>query len=339
MTPAIFGMNGLTLTADERAFFRDSDPAGYIVFGRNVENRTQLRALTDSIRELHGRSEVLILIDQEGGRVARMQPPVWPSYPPGAAFGTLYDTAPASALEAARANAEALALDLYEVGITADCLPLLDVSQKETTAAIGDRAFGNDPMRVAALGRAVLDGLRRGGVEGVIKHIPGHGRAVVDSHMQLPHVDADTAALESDIAPFRTLRDAPMAMTAHIVYRAWDDVRPATQSPIVIENIIRKEIGFDGLLMSDDLDMQALQGDVPSRALKAIQAGCDIALNCWGRMDEMQGIVNMLPDMTDIAQARLGRALLRVAQPQPIARQAELIAKRDALLALAGRAV
>ncbi len=335
MKPVIFGLSGLVMTAEERAFFADADPAGYIVFGRNIETREQLRALTDSIRELHGRDDVLILIDQEGGRVARMGPPHWPAYPAGAKFDALYDVAPASAIEAMRANAEAIALDLHEVGINVDCLPLLDVSQAETTPAIGDRALGNDPMRVAALGRATLDGLRRGGVEGVVKHMPGHGRAVVDSHMELPHVDADAEALEIDIAPFRTLSDAPMAMTAHIVYRVWDDARPATQSPTVIDEIIRGQIGFDGLLMSDDLDMKALQGDVPTRALKSVEAGCDIALNCWGRMDEMQGIAELLPDIGHAAKVRLDKALQYIQPGAAIERRAACLAKRDELLALA----
>ena len=335
MKPVIFGTSGLELTAEERAFFGEANPAGYILFGRNIDNRKQLRALTDSIREMHGRDDVLILIDQEGGRVSRMQPPHWLSFPPGAKFDALYDVAPASAIEAARANAEALALDLHEVGINVDCLPLLDVRTEDTTPAIGDRALGHEPMRVAALGRAILDGLRRGGVEGVVKHMPGHGRAVVDSHMELPHVDVGADQLESDIAPFAALKDAPMAMTAHIIYRAWDDTRPATNSPIVIDDIIRGKIGFDGLLMSDDLDMKALKGDVPTRALNCIQAGCDVALNCWGRMDEMQEMVRILPDMTDAATARLDRALDKVAQDAALERQAELLAKRDELLALA----
>lgn len=334
MKPVIFGTSGLELTADERAFFADAVPAGYILFGRNIENRAQLRALTDSIRELHGRDDVLILIDQEGGRVSRMQPPEWLSFPAGAKFDALYDVAPASAIEAARANAEALALDLNEVGINVDCLPLLDVRTEDTTPAIGDRALGHEPMRVAALGRAILDGLRRGGVEGVIKHMPGHGRAIVDSHMELPHVDVGADALEIDIAPFAALKDAPMAMTAHIVYLAWDDARPATNSPFVIEEIIRGKIGFNGLLMSDDLDMKALKGDVPTRALNCVQAGCDIALNCWGRMDEMREMAKTLPDITDAAKARLDRALGKVAQDAALERQQALIAKRDELLAL-----
>jgi len=336
MTPAIFGMSGLALTADERAFFRDSDPAGYIVFGRNIESREQLRALTDSLRDLHGRDDLFICIDQEGGRVARMKPPVWNAYPAGEAFDRLYDVAPASAIEAARANAHALALDLAEAGVTVDCTPLLDVRQPGAHDVIGDRALGQEPLRVAALGRAVLDGMARAGVVGVVKHIPGHGRTMCDSHKQLPTVTAGESELEADIAPFRTLAHAPAAMTAHIVYTAWDSENPATQSPFVIGEIIRKRIGFDGLLLSDDLDMEALSGTIPERAERAVAAGCDIALNCWGRMDDMTGIAARLPAMTDKAAERLRRAMASVAGKVVEEDQAVLIARRDNLLAYTG---
>lgn len=334
MTPAIFGLSGPVLTADERAFFAEAKPAGYILFKRNCVDRAQLRALTDSLRTLEGRDDVAILIDQEGGRVARMQPPEWPAFPAGAAFDALYDIAPISALEAARSNAQALGLMLAEVGITVDCLPLLDVRVPETHPAIGDRALGSDPMRVASLGRAVIDGLRSGGVVGVVKHMPGQGRAQVDSHYDLPVVDADDATLEADLQPFRQLNTAPMGMTGHIMFPAWDKERCSTLSPFIVGNIIRERIGFDGLLMSDDLDMQALKGDVPSRAAGAVAAGCDIALNCWGRMDEMVGIANILPPMTDAGRDRLARAMATIAPVEDFAALAELIAKRDELLAL-----
>lgn len=334
MTPAIFGMSGLTLTADERAFFRESNPAGYIIFGRNVDSRTQLRALTDSLRDLHGRDDVFICIDQEGGRVARMKPPVWPAYPTGEVFDRLYDVAPASAIEAARANAQALGLDLAEVGITVDCTPLLDVRQPGAHDVIGDRALGQEPMRVAALGRAVLDGLAHAGVVGIVKHIPGHGRTMCDSHKDLPTVTADVSELEADIAPFRTLASAPVAMTAHIVYTAWDSENPATQSPFVINEIIRNRIGFDGLLLSDDLDMEALSGTIPERAERAVAAGCDIALNCWGRMDDMVGIADRLPAITEPATRRLADAMASIDGRVRDADQAVLLAKRDSLLAL-----
>ena len=336
MKPVIFGLSGERVTPDERAFFRECDPAGYIFFKRNIVDRTQLRALTDDLRALSGRDDLAILIDQEGGRVARMQPPTWPTFPPGGAFDALYDVAPMTAIEAARVNAEALGLMLSEVGITVDCLPLLDVRVPETHPAIGDRALGSDPMRVAALGRATIEGLRAGGVVGVVKHMPGQGRAMVDSHLELPSVSASDADLEQDLAPFAALKDAPMGMTGHIVFPAWDKDRCATMSPTIITEIIRGKIGFTGLLMSDDLDMKALKGDVPQRAADCVAAGCDVALNCWGRFDEMVAIANLLPEITSGARARLDAAMATCMPVYRPDRIAELMAKRDALLALAG---
>ncbi len=335
MLPAIFGLSGPVLSADERAFFRDCDPAGYILFGRNCESREQLRALTEDLRSLRGRDRLLISIDQEGGRVARMKPPEWLAFPPGEAFDRLYDLAPASAIEAARVNAHALGLELAEAGITVDCHPLLDVRQPGANDVIGDRALGSEPLRVAALGRAILDGLGQAGVAGIVKHMPGHGRAMADSHKALPRVTASAEELETDLAPFIALANAPAAMTAHIVYTAWDAANPATQSPFVIDEIIRGRIGFDGLLMSDDLDMEALTGSIPERAARAIAAGCDLALNCWARMDDMVGIAKVLPAITTQGAARLERMLAGTAvNPGDRARQAELVGKRDALLAL-----
>lgn len=337
MKPVIFGLAGTELSADECTFFSDAEPAGYILFKRNIVDRAQLRALTDALRNLSGRDDVPILIDQEGGRVARMQPPVWPSFPAGGAFDALYDISAMTAIEAARVNAEALALTLSEVGVNVNCAPLLDVRVPETHAAIGDRALGSDPMRVAALGRAVIDGLRAGGIVGVVKHMPGQGRAIVDSHHELPRVTASKSDLQQDFEPFRTLHNAPMGMTGHVVFDAYDSARPATMSSIVIDQVIRGEIGFDNLLMSDDLDMNALDGDIASRALACIEAGCDLALNCWGRMDEMIQIANSLPDITPRALARLETAMAEVAPVDFSAdRLAELLEKRDALLAIAG---
>lgn len=335
MKPVIFGLSGLTLTDDEKRLFRDVEPAGYILFKRNIEDRAQVRALTDSLRTLHGRDDVPVLIDQEGGRVARMRPPVWPDFPAGGAFDALYDLAPMTAIEAARCNAEAIGLSLNEVGINVDCLPVLDVRVPETHSAIGDRALGSDPMRVAALGRAILDGLAKGGVIGVVKHMPGQGRASVDTHHDLPHVTASAAELEQDLAPFRALKNAAMGMTGHVVYDVWDDQHSATMSPYVLNDIIRQNIGFDGLLMSDDLDMNALQGDVATRALRCVEAGCDIALNCWGRLDEMRAIADMLPEITQAARARLDRAMALPVSAFDADRLAYLLDKRDQLLALA----
>lgn len=334
MTPAIFGLSGTVLSADERDFFRDADPAGYILFGRNVESRAQLRALTDDLRAIHGRDQLLVSIDQEGGRVARMKPPEWFAFPPGEAFARLWQVAPASAIEAARANAEALGLDLAEVGITVDYTPLLDVRQPSAHDVIGDRALGTEPMQVAALGRAILDGLARAGVAGCVKHMPGHGRAGADSHKELPTVDATEAELEIDIQPFRTLASAPIGMSAHVRFTAWDAENPATLSPFVIGEIIRKRIGFSGLLLTDDIDMEALTGSVPERAQRAIAAGCDIVLNCWARMDDMQGIAARLPAMPPAVRDRLDAALSGPAAA-PDGHQTDLIARRDSLLDLA----
>lgn len=335
MTPAIFGIAGAELTADERAFFKEADPAGYIMFARNCVDPEQLRRLTDDLRSIHGREQLLISIDQEGGRVARLKPPHWASYPAGEKFDRLYQLAPASAIEAARVNAHAMALELSAMGITADFQAPLDVRRPETDQAIGDRALGSDPMQVAALGRAVLDGLARGGVAGCLKHMPGHGRATCDSHHELPVVTASDDELEADIAPFCTLNHAPIGMTAHIRYTAWDGELPATFSPKVIGEIIRGRIGFRGLLLSDDIDMEALDGSVPERAARAHAAGCDIVLNCWAKMGDMAAIAEILPAMDSVASSRLEKALAGTELRNDYGEVGELLAKRDALLDLA----
>ena len=336
MTPAIFGMAGAELTADERAFFADADPAGYILFGRNCIHPAQLRALTNSLRELHGRDRLFICIDQEGGRVARLRAPNWTDYPSGEAFDRLYRTAPASAIEAARANAEALGRELAAMGITVDCHPPLDVRQPGAHDVIGDRALGSDPLQVAALGRAILDGLARAGVAGCIKHMPGHGRSNTDTHKEMPTVTASEEELEIDLAPFRALHDAPIGMTGHLLFTVWDKENPATLSPFVINQVIRKKIGFDGLLLTDDIDMQALSGTIPERSERALAAGCDLVLNCWAKMDEMIGIAKVAPAMRDVSRDRLARAMDACMFDCDGADRAELLAKRDALLALAG---
>ena len=338
MTPAVFGVAGLSLTASEKDFFRDSDPAGYIIFGRNIESKAQLRALTDELRAIHGRDDLAILIDQEGGRVARMQEPIWPRFPAGEVFDKIYDIAPATAIEAARLNAQAIAVSMREVGITVDCLPLLDVRQPDADNVIGDRALGSEPMRVAALGRAILDGLQRGGVVGVVKHLPGHGRTSVDTHKALPTVTASDEELELDLAPFKTLNKAVMGMTGHLLFTAWDPETPSTLSKTVVQDIIRDRIGFDGLLFTDDLDMEALSGTVPERAERAQAAGCDIALNCWARMDDMTGIADRLTPMSDKVQARLDLAMATIAETKNAGdadEMAALVARRDELIAAA----
>jgi beta-N-acetylhexosaminidase len=335
MTPLFLGLAGPSLSEAERRFFASVDPAGYILFKRNCVDRAQLRALTDALRALAGRDDVPILIDQEGGRVARMAPPEWPAFPKAAAFDALYDVAPASAIEAARANAQAIAVMLAEVGLNVDCLPLLDVRDPLGHDIIGDRAFGAEPMRVAALGRATIEGLRAGGVVGVVKHIPGHGRAHADSHVELPVVEADAAALERDLEPFIRLKDAPMAMTAHVVYPAWDAERCASLSPVVIGGIIRERIGFNGLLMSDDLGMSALVGTFGERAAGVLAAGCDIALHCSGDMAEMEAVAGAVGAIGAAARERLDRAMASVAGVGDAPAFAALVEKRDALLAYA----
>ncbi len=335
MKPVIFGLAGVVLSEEERAFFAAVEPAGYILFRRNVGSRAQVRALTDSLRALAGHDDLAILIDQEGGPVARMRPPEWPEFPAGPVFDRLYEVAPMSAIQAARANAQALGLMLSEVGVTVNCAPLLDVAQPDTTPAIATRAYGSEPMRVVALGRAILEGLAAGGVVGVVKHMPGHGRARVDSHHLLPRVTASEAELEVDLEPFRTLNQAPMGMTSHIAFDCWDTERPVTMSPRVIEDVIRGRIGFDGLLMTDDIDMKALSGSAADKAAGAIAAGCDVVLDCWARMDEMRAIAERLSDIAPRSAERLARAM--ASRAQATGNFADLIARRDALLAVGTR--
>lgn len=339
MTPAIFGIAGPALTADERAFFSEADPAGYILFARNCVSREQMRALTDSLRALHGRDRLLVSIDQEGGRVARMQPPEWPAFPAGRAFDARYEVAPATAIEAMFWNARALGAMLAEVGVNVDFHAPFDLRRADTVDAIGDRALGGEPKQVAALGRALLDGLAEAGVAGCLKHMPGHGRATVDSHHAMPVVEASADALEADLRPFRSLASrASIGMTAHLLYPAWDAHHPATLSPTIIGDVIRRSIGFDGLLLTDDLDMNALGGPVPERARRALEAGCDLALNCWAKMDDMTGIVEQCGSMPADAAARLDRALDELDEPV-WSDMGEAIARRDELLATADAAV
>ena len=335
MQAAIYGIEALELSADERDFFVDAEPAGFILFRRNCETPEQVLRLTDSLRDLTGRPDLAVLIDQEGGRVARMRPPEWPAFPAAERFALLFDVAPSSAIEAARSNARAIALTLRSCGINVNALPLLDVRQEGASDIIGDRALGSSPLQVAALGRAVLDGMASAGVVGIIKHIPGHGRALVDSHKELPVVTAGLDELETDLEPFERLASAPMGMTAHVIYEAWDPERPASLSPIVINEIIRGRIGFDGWLMSDDLGMEALRGDFGTRAAGVVAAGCDVALHCSGNMEEMISVAGAVPPMTPEGEARLARAMATTMIDDDGPDLAEVLAKRDALLALA----
>lgn len=301
---AIYGCAGPSLTAEEKRFFRDADPWAFIVFARNIDTPDQLRALAQEMRETVGR-EAPILIDQEGGRVARLKPPHWRAAPPMARFGEAYALAPEKALELARRNAQLLAVELRSVGVTVNCMPVLDVPQPGAHDIIGDRALSTDPAIIAALGRSVIEGTLAGGVAPIIKHIPGHGRALADSHLELPTVDASAEDLAAiDFSPFRALADAPMAMTAHVVYSALDAERPATTSPTVVAEIIRGAIGFDGLLMTDDLSMKALDGAMEDRSRSSLAAGCDMLLHCNGDIAEMRAIASVAPALSGRAAER-----------------------------------
>jgi beta-N-acetylhexosaminidase len=329
----IAGCSGPTLTARESAFFRDAAPWGFILFRRNVEDPAQVRALCDALRETVGRADAPILIDQEGGRVQRLGPPHWPKYPPGSAYGRIPD--PVARRELTRLGARLIAHDLRAVGIDVDCVPVLDVPVAGAHDVIGDRAYGRDPQSVAILGRAAAEGLLAGSVLPVIKHIPGHGRAFADSHLQLPVVETPRAELEAhDFAPFRALADMPLAMTAHVVYTALDPERPATTSPVVIGEVIRAGIGYDGLVMSDDLSMKALQGSFRERAEASFAAGCDMALHCNGDMDEMAAVAEGAPALDGEAFRRAEAALGRIRHaPEPLD-PVDARARLDAALAL-----
>jgi beta-N-acetylhexosaminidase len=316
----IVGCSGPVLTPEEEAFFRAAEPWGFILFRRNVETPEQVRALTAALRDTVGRADAPILIDQEGGRVQRMGPPHWPAYPPGRTYGRLAGNDPLYQREIARLGARLMANDLRAVGIDVDCLPVLDVPVPGAHDVIGDRAYAHVPETVAMLGRAAAEGLIAGGVLPVIKHIPGHGRAGADSHHDLPVVHASREELErQDFVPFRHLADMPLAMTAHVVYTALDPDRPATTSPAVMTEVIRGHMGYDGLVMSDDLSMNALAGTLKERARAAFAAGCDMALHCNGRLDEMDAVASETPELAGEAKRRAAAALARIRhEPEPL---------------------
>jgi beta-N-acetylhexosaminidase len=335
---AIFGCAGLRLSEEERAFFRKANPYGFILFARNVETPDQVRALVRELRDAVGRADAPLLIDQEGGRVQRLKPPQWRGAPAGRRFGELMAHDPQAAEEGAQANARLIAAELDDLGIDVDCLPLLDVPVPGAHDIIGDRAFGETPDVVAQLGRAVCKGLRAGGVLPIVKHVPGHGRARSDSHLELPVVDASLDELRAtDFAPFKALaKEACWAMTAHVVYTAIDPDAPATLSAKVVREIIRGEIGFDGPLISDDLSMKALSGDFAERTRLALAAGCDLVLHCNGDMAEMTAVAAACAPLSQRAVFRLTRATAaaerqREADPSKIDRTA-LLARLDALL-------
>lgn len=332
----ITGVSGAVLTEDERAFLRDRQPWGFILFKRNIETPAQITQLVQDLRKEVGRPDAPVLIDQEGGRVQRLSPPHWPVYPPGAVFGALYEVDRDAGLEAARLTARLIAADLDELGITVDCLPLADVPVPGADAVIGNRAYGTSPDKVAAIARAVTTGLTEGGVLPVLKHIPGHGRATADSHIGLPTVDVPAAELaRTDFAAFAPLADLPMAMTAHVVFSALDAAQPATTSATIISQVIRGTIGFQGLLMSDDVSMNALQGSIAERTRASFAAGCDVVLHCNGKLDEMAEVASEAPMLAGEALARADRALASRKQPQPFDRAAARL-ELDKLIGRAG---
>lgn len=328
----ITGLAGLKLLAEERAFLKEAAPWGLILFARNVETPAQVRALVADARDALGWNAP-VLIDQEGGRVQRLRPPHWPDYPPGEAFGALYKANPEAGLSAARLNSRLIASDLHALGIDVDCLPVADLRLPEGHGIIGNRAYGETPDEVSALARAAAEGLLEGGVLPVVKHIPGHGRAPVDSHERLPEVKARREELErTDFAAFRPLNDLPLAMTAHVVYAAIDPSAPCTTSKVVMDEIVRGFIGFSGLVMSDDLSMGALSGTVATRAVASLAAGCDMLLHCNGKMAEMTPIAAEAPALAGRAGERAAEALLARRPPAPF----DIEAGRRDLAALAG---
>ncbi|WOH69529.1 beta-N-acetylhexosaminidase [Bradyrhizobium sp. BWA-3-5] len=319
----ITGVSGLELTAAEREFLRGELPWGLILFKRNVETPDQVSALVEEFRSLVGGADAPVLIDQEGGRVARLTPPHWPVYPPGATFGALYDLDKALGLRAAWLSSRLIAADLIDLGISVDCLPLADVPVAGADAVIGNRAYGTEPAKVAAIARAVTGGLEQGGVLPVLKHIPGHGRATADSHFRLPTVDTPGEELErTDFAAFQPLSNLPMAMTAHVVFSAIDPVQPATTSATIIRQVIRGVIGFQGLLMSDDVSMNALAGSIAERTRAIVHAGCDMVLHCNGKLDEMRDVARETPELAGEPLERARRALASRKPPEPFDRQA-----------------
>jgi beta-N-acetylhexosaminidase len=331
MSPRAFitGLSGPTITADEKAFLREAAPWGLILFKRNISDPAQVIALTSEFRQICG-WDAAVLVDQEGGRVQRLGPPHWPAYPAGAAYGALYDCDAAAGLAAARLGARLIAADLAELGISVDCLPLADVPSAGADPVIGDRAYGTTVDKVASIAAAVARGLQEGGVLPVLKHLPGHGRASVDSHAALPVVATDRATLEAtDFAAFRPLAGLPLGMTAHVVFTALDPDLPATTSPIMIAQVIREFIGFGGALMSDDVSMGALSGSVAERARAAVAAGCDLVLHCNGRLAEMQAVAGATAPLSGGAAARTEAALRSRRQPNDF----DLAAARSAFTA------
>jgi beta-N-acetylhexosaminidase len=332
MTAAvIFGCAGPILSAAERDFFDATQPLGFILFARNVIDPDQVRRLGSALRASIGRPDAPILIDQEGGRVQRLRPPHWRALLPAGRFGELAQLDEAAGQRAVKLNHRLIAAELTDLGINVDCAPLIDLRVPSAHDVIGDRAYGSDPELIAALGRAAANGLLEGGVMPIIKHIPGHGRAMVDSHHDLPRVAASRAELSArDFRPFRALNDLPWGMTAHVVYEAIDADLPATLSPKVIAEVIRGEIGFDGLLLTDDLSMKALRGNLSDLARASLTAGCDVVLHCNGDMNEMRQVAAGIAPLSERGKRRYEQGQARLAAASTI----EVAALRDELARL-----
>ncbi|WP_024518812.1 beta-N-acetylhexosaminidase [Bradyrhizobium sp. Tv2a-2] len=339
MTKAfITGVAGLTLSDDERAFIAAERPWGFILFKRNIETPAQVVSLIEELRKAADAPDAPVLVDQEGGRVQRFGPPHWPVYPSGAVFGQLYDIDSALGLRAAHLSARLIADDLAKLGVTVDCLPLADVPVAGADAVIGNRAYGTEPDKVAGIASAVTEGLEEGGILPVLKHIPGHGRATADTHFRLPVVDTGKDELErTDFAAFRPLNDLPMAMTAHVVFSAFDPAHPATTSATMIERVIRGVIGFQGLLMSDDVSMNALAGSLAERTRAIVAAGCDMVLHCNGKLNEMRDVAANTPELSGLAKTRADAALAARRSPKPFDR-GKAWTELDGLIVQAGTA-
>ena len=327
----ISGCAGTSLSDDERAFFAETRPCGLILFARNCQSVSQLRTITEDFRDAVESDAALVLIDQEGGRVQRLRPPQWRQMPPARVYGDLYLHDPEGARAAAFAGGRLIAAELREAGITVNCTPVLDVPEAGSHDIIGDRAFSFDPGVVSNLGRAVVEGTLAGGVLPVIKHIPGHGRAMADSHLSLPRIDASAEELiEVDFRPFMALCHAPLAMTAHVLLTAFDEERPASTSPVIMGEVIRELIGLTGLVMSDDIGMQALGGPFAERAAAVIDAGCDVALHCSGELAEMREVASAVPPLEGESAERFARAIAELGEPQAFDADQALVLVREA---------
>lgn len=340
MIPVVFGFSGPALLEDEKAFFASTQPFGFILFQRNITQPAQVRALTRALRDVTGRADVPVFIDQEGGRVTRLKPPHWAPLPSMRVIGRVYEEDAARGLEAMQIHARMTARRLGDLGINVNCAPVLDLYLASASEAIGDRAFSGNAEVVAALGRAAVDTYLANGVVPVIKHLPGHGRVMADPHENLPFVDCPRSLLEArDFRPFKALKDAPAGMNCHVLFRALDAERPVSLSPEVHRAIIRGVLDFQGLLFSDDITMKALNGPLPEVAGQVLEAGADIVLHCSGNLDDMRAIAAGLPAISAGAMSRWKRAQAMVRPPAGDFNESEAWARFDVLVQAQGKKV